>query len=453
MRRPRLRTLLDAVARVPLWVTITLAVLVRLAADLVVPAADVDLYEFGVIAENVTGGRGWSYFAAGPGGVVIDDAHVGVPLASAFMPPLHTALVVAASALAGGGGGGPAGVVWLVRAANLALAVLLLLAVHRLVSRVASERAARFAVLGCVLYPVLVYQATQVSASNTYLPVEIGLLAVVAGLARRVRPGPLVAAGLLGAGLGLLRAEAVVLLVAIAAWLVAFAGGGWLGRRARVGVAAAFLVAALVPAAAWAVRSSAAFDRPVLTLTSTGGFNFWIGNHVGATGSQKDYTLPAPLAARLAALPPGPDYEPRRDAVFAEAAREYVAADPVGTLARDGRKLSMMVGIDPYDERGRSPAYLAGYAALVVLGVPGAMLWRREAPRRPRGRSADALLLGGWVLLSLAVPTVFFALARYRLPLELGLLMGASVLLARVSLRPVRPESRRYSGDDAAAQA
>ena len=449
MRR-QLQAVLDAVARVPLWVLTVLGVLVRVLADVVVPASGVPLYEFGVIAGNATTGRGFSYFASAPPRILIDEARSGTPLPSAFMPPLHTFVVIAAHAVADRLGTGPLGVVWGIRAANLVLAVLLLWAVARLVAVAASPRAARFAVLGCALYPSLVYQATQVSASNTYLPVEVGLLATALGLRREVRAGRLAVAGLLGAALGLLRAEAVLLLMGVAVWLVVFAGRGHLDRRHRLRVATVLLVLALAPAAGWAVRSSVVFDRPTATLTSTAGFNLWVGNRDEASGSHKGYTVPAPLAARLAALPPTPDYELRRDAVFADAAREDVAADPGRAAVRTAKKFGMVLGTDPYDERSRSPAYLACYGLLVLLGVPGAVRWWRERRRDdPGDRSADAVLLGGWLVLSLVVPTVFFVLARYRLPLELGLLMGTAVLLAhgsRLSDRPPpcgRPEGPR----------
>lgn len=43
------------------------------------------------------------------------------------------------------------------------------------------------------------------------------------------------------------------------------------------------------------------------------------------------------------------------------------------------------------------------------------------------------------MVFSLAVPVVFFALARYRLPLEMALVVGAAVLLAHHSSRSGDP--------------
>jgi len=334
-----------------------------------------------------------------------------------------------------------------VRLINLVLACVTMVGLARLVTLMCSARAARLAILGFAIYPAFVYQATQVSASNAYLAVEVTLLAQCALLARRVTPGRLLLVGLLAGVLALLRAEALVITAALAIWLAYFAGGGELRRRGRLVVAAAFLGIALLIPAGWLVRNSLAFDRPIATIATTGGFNLWIGNHPGASGSQKDYSVPPPLAARVAALPASPDYEMRRDAVFAAAALEEMAAKPLETVGRDCKKLLILLTIDPYDPRSLSPAYLGSYAALVVLGGAGAIIWLYRESRDRDGRKAYVALLGGWLALSLAVPTVFFALARFRLPLELILLMGAAVLVAGWAQRTGRDSGHRPTHD------
>jgi hypothetical protein len=105
-------------------------------------------------------------------------------------------------------------------------------------------------------------------------------------------------------------------------------------------------------------------------------------------------------------------------------------------MLRDGKKLLMMLGVDPYDDRSRHPVYLMAQAMLLALGLGGAVTWWRDNSGTKRTfRRAHATLLGGWVALSLAVPVVFFALARYRLPLELVLVVGSAILLAHMGAR------------------
>jgi hypothetical protein len=445
--RGRVVRCVDFLASMPLMVLVCLGLVARLAADVAFSAQAVDTYEFGVIAENLVLGRGFSYFAAIPSGVVVDEAHVGIPLPSAFMPPLYVGIVLVASVGSRLVEAGPDGVVWFVRLINLVLASVTMVGLARLVSLMCSARAARLAVLGFAIYPAFVYQATQVSASNAYLAVEVTLLAQCALFARRATPSRLLLVGLLAGVLALLRAEAIVITVALAIWLACFAGGGELRPRSRLVIVAAFLGIALLIPAGWLVRNSLAFDRPIATIATTGGFNLWIGNHLGASGSQKYYSVPPPLAARVAALPASPDYEMRRDAVFATAALEEMASKPLETVARDCKKLLMLLSVDPYDPRSLHPANVGSYAALVVLGGSGAITWLYRESRDRDGRKAYVALLGGWLALSLAVPSVFFALARFRLPLELILLMGAAVLVAGWAERSERDSRHRPRHD------
>jgi hypothetical protein len=433
--RQRWAAIAAALGEVPLVILIAVGLLARFAADIALPAPGVDLYEFGVIAKNIDMGRGFAYFAATPSGVAIDNAHTGLPLPSAFMPPLYTGIVFVTIASARLLDAGPDAVVWLLRIFNLGLAAATMAGLARLVGLVASTQAARLAVLGFAVYPTFVYQATQASASNAYLAVEVWLLALCAALGKRVGIGRLVAAGLLAGLLGLLRAEAGLLVVALAVWLIRFVGAEQLRFRRRLVVGAAFLGVALLLPGGWLLRNSMVFDRPVITITTTGGFNLWIGNHAAATGSQKDYTVPHSLAMRVSSVQPSTDYELNVDAVFAKATREEIVANPFDTILRDGKKLLMMLGVDPYDDRSRHPVYLTAYAMLVALGLVGAVAWWRDKSGiKHNARLAHATLLGGWAAVSLAVPSVFFALARYRLPIELVLVIGSAVLLAQVGV-------------------
>jgi hypothetical protein len=447
--RGRVVQCVNFLASLPFVVLVGFGLAARLAADVVFTAQAVDTYEFGVIAENVLLGRGFSYFAATPSGVVIDQTHAGIPLPSAFMPPLYVGIVLVASVGSRLVEAGPDGVVWFVRMINLVLACVTMVGLARLMSVMCSARAARLAVLGFAIYPAFVYQATQVSASNAYLAVEVMLLAQCALLVRLTTPSRLLLVGLLAGLLALLRAEAIVIIVALAIWLAYFAGGGELRRRTRLAIAAAFLGIALLIPFGWLVRNSLVFDRPIATITTTGGLNLWIGNHSGASGSQKYYSVPPPLAARVAALPASPNYELNRDAVFSAAASGEMASKPLETVARDGKKLLMVLTVDPYDPRSLSPAYLGGYTVLVVLGGCGAITWlyRKSRSRDGQRWKAYGALLGGWLALSLAVPSVFFALARFRLPLEVILLMGAAVFVSGWAERTERDSRRRPSHD------
>ncbi|WP_433783412.1 hypothetical protein ACQPX6_25485 [Actinomycetospora sp. CA-101289] len=424
----RLLALGARLARVPVVVSLVLLVVLRLAAGVAFDAGDVDLYEFGVIATNWVNGDGYSWFSVTPTGVVEGFVPGAAYLPGAFMPPAYVVVVAGATVLARALALGPEGVVWIVRVVNTLLAAAGLLGLFVLVRALAGATAARVACLVLAVLPTAVYLATQVSAANLYLPLEIWLLAGLAVLAGAATWRRLV---LVAVGLGLLcllRSEAVVIVPLVALWVAAFARPLVTDRRSRLAVAGVVVIVAAVLPATWAIRNTAVLGEPVLTTATTGGFNLWIGNHPGASGSQKDADPPPELEARLAAVPVTRDYEAERDAVFRDAALDHITTDPVGTVLLDVRKLVAQVTVDLSDPRSTNPVYLGSYLVVLVLGVGGWIRWWRQSSGAD-GR-ARTWLIAGYVVTSLAVPTVFFALARYRLPLEVVLVVGTALLLA-----------------------
>lgn len=411
-----------ASARYALPAVIGLGVLLRVLAGLVV-GPDVPRYEFGVIATNLTTGRGYSLFGVDESGLVSPRAS-GTPLPSAFMPPLYPLLVALVQLVVDGDLVGR-----VLQGLNLLLAGVLIHAVARLTRALAqSHLAGLLAGLLVAGYPTLVYSATQVSASNLYLPLEVALLGLLLRAATGLSPAR---ALLLGLGLGvlaLLRAEAVALVPLLAVWLWRSAPAPR-GRRKVLLLTSMVLVAALPPLA-WMVNSSARLGAPVTSVSTTAGYNLWIGNHEGATGSQKQTFLGEEGRARaeqleesIRGLPTTDDYELQRDDVYLREALHHIRTHPLETLGRDVKKLGLVVVGDVYDPRSN-----VGTAALNLL-VLGAGLWGALGTRLPRG---TWVLLLGYAATAVAVCFVFFTLERYTLPLDLVLMMFFAVRLADV---------------------
>lgn len=397
---------------------VVLGVVVRLVAMGALGTAHQNLYEFGVIGQNVVDGRGYTFYAAQPDGkVVVDNAHAGHPLPSAFMPPGYTIVVAGAEAL----GSSHAAVIRWLELVNLVAAAVAIVLAQRLGSLVFGARAGTWAAFGFAFYPVLIYQATQPSASNLYLPIDLVALIAAIRLARRPSPA---AATLAGGAIGLVclfRAEAVIWIPLILVWLLVVLGRR-MGRRA-LRPAAIFLLAAVVLPGAWMVRNSVVLHAVTPSVTTTSGFNLWVGNHPGASGSQKKFTPEPPaLQAKIDRLVPGPSYEVRRDALYRTAAENDLTTRPSSAAALDAKKLLMTLTFDFYDSRARNPAYLGSWIVLLALGLVGLV--------RRRGRVEDRALLYGYLVLALAVPTVFFALARYKLGVEAPLLLFAGEAVA-----------------------
>ena len=414
--------LIERAARLPLVAIVAIAVGARLAAGLAIPAAGTSEYEFGWLARNVVDGHGYSYYSDDSVGRLYPEqpGSPGEKLPSAYMPPAYTGLTVVAAWVAQS----HTGMIWMVRLLNAGAAVGGVLAIHALARRLVGERAAKLAALGFSLYPSMVYAATQVSAANVYLPLEMAALVLLLGAAGAAGPGAWrrwALAGLVVGVVCLLRSEAVLFIPLAAAWLVSASRHEGVPSRQALRLAAVFLAVAALAPGAWLARNSVALDAPVLTITTSGGFNLWIGNHHGASGSAKDFTIPARVEDEILALDARDDFEVRVDALYRREALDAIVDDPLGTVVRDAKKAVMLVVADVHDRRNLNPIYLLSYAALLVIGVAGFLRWWQDRPRGDPTRR----LVAGYLVVAVCVPVVFFVLARYRLPIEAMLLVFA----------------------------
>lgn len=402
-------------------VAVGAGVAARVGAMGVVRVRSTDLYEYGVIGQNVSDGRGYVYYSVdGQGRVAIDDAHTGRPLPSAYMPPGYTAVVAVVMSLAHG-----RAAIWMLRVLNLLAAALAIWLISLVGKEVYGPLAGSCAALVLALYPVAIYQATQTSASNVYLPVEIAVLLLVLRAARSSHRRAWMAAGLALGLLSLFRTEAEALVPVILIW------GLWRGWRSREGrtlvCAGLFVVAACIPIGTWMARNAVALGAFEPTLTTSGGFNLWIGNHAGASGSQKSYAPESPaLQAQVDAVARNARYELNRDSAYLHAALTYMKTHPAAVVALDAKKVAMTLTYDHYDRRGRSPVYLASWLLLLGLGLVG-MAWGRPPP-------AGRAILYAYLGFGLVLPAVFFTLARYTLTVAIPLMVFAGAALARILL-------------------
>jgi len=422
-RHGRLPRLLGALVRLPVVTVVAAAIVVRLLAGVAFTAADTDVYEFGWLAENIVDGHGYTYFTDTPQGRVEPTRPDSTDrLASAFMPPGYTYLTAAGAAV----GGSHDGTVWAVRALNALLAAAGVVLIDSLGRRLVGRPAARLAAVGFAFYPALVYAATQVSAANLYLPLEMGLLLLLIRAGRLPSWRRWAEAGLFLGALCLVRAEAVAVVPLATAWLLWTASKAGVTRQVGLRLGAVFVAAAAALPGAWLVRNSLVLGEPVATITTTAGLNLWYGNHDGASGSQKNIAVPERLRGEISRIDAGDAFELRRDEVFRREAFESMARDPIGTAWRDVKKAGLLLGADVNDRRNLNPFYLGSYAVLAALGVAGFVQWWR---RRDPGDTVR-WLVAGYLAFSVVVPVVFFALARFRLPIELLLLVFAGAWLS-----------------------
>nr|MDQ6946357.1 glycosyltransferase family 39 protein [Actinomycetota bacterium] len=413
-------------ARSLLLVAILLGIVIRVGV-LFAFGTQQPIYEYRVIGSNLAHGRGFSFFAETPTGIHTQPL-VGTPQPGAYVPPIYAVISAAADKATGGG----SGEVRVLQGLNLLLFAVMALLLFELGTALLGAHVGGLVALGLALYPPLVYMTSQVSPSNLYLPAEAGLLLAVVWLLRTTSRRDAIVAGALGGLVCLLRPEGVILVVILAAFVVRAARRSGKSGMAAFRPAALLLVVAVAPVAVWLVRNSITMGRPTPTVTTQAGFVLWAGNHDGATGSGKTYTVGAAAVAKETALldrvnhlPPGRDYEIRRDAVFRHEALSWMSAHPAATVVGLAKKTFLLGAIDRDDRRSLNPGYLLSWAGLVVLAGLGLL--------RLRPRGPEWTLIGLYAAISFVVPVVAVVLPRYRLPVDMVALLPAGWLVAQSS--------------------
>lgn len=409
----RLRSAVTSTMSTGRW--FALAVLVGLAARVgaLVVFHGGDLYEYGTIAKNLQHGWGYSYFGHANG---------------AFMPPGYTTVVWAALEV-----GGPHAIA-LLQVLNLVMFVATCYALHALATRLFGPSVALLTVGLAAILPSSVYQATQTSSANVYLPITV----VLAYLLIRRHDGArwYLSAGVLAGVLMLFRSEALIVVGGVVL-LDSIRSARTHTIRPIIGRLALLVVGVALVVAPWQIRTSLVLQRPVVTVSTNGWYNVWIGNHAGASGSQKDFSVPVALDRELRAVPPGTHVEDYREQVWRSATTHWVREHPWSFLAGLGKKAALDATYDWHDPRAANPVYLAGWVGLLVL-ISAAFLRRRRQGDPPMSGAYRIML--AWALLT---PVAFFVLARYRLTFEVLVLpyaaVGAESLLAAASIRLRRP--------------
>ncbi len=253
----------------------------------------------------------------------------------------------------------------------------------------------------------------------------LGLLAwVTAGERRegagRAAPGWAFAAGLLLGAHALARPSG---LLTLAAWGLVVA----LRERARWREALAVLLLALVPAAAWSVRSSRLEGRPVIVSSLTF-YNFWLGearDRLGPETRRGEHFLEKTRmileAGGMAHRDPRgfwygqltPREIARMEPALRAAALDRIRRDPAGYLARFVRGLGLFwVGAETVT---RQRQYLLAVPPVLLLALLGALAgWRRDRFRRdPLAALALATIVLHWLAFAAIVPFARYSVAVY----------------------------------------
>jgi 4-amino-4-deoxy-L-arabinose transferase-like glycosyltransferase len=274
--------------------------------------------------------------------------------------------------------GGPSEVGAVALQIALGIATCLLLSVVG--SRVVGSGAGRLAGLLLALYPTHVMYSTLRLTEPLFTLLMLGALGILS-LARQPGVIPAIVAGLV-LGAAVLTRPLIVLLPFVLPLLLATKGQ----RRGRA-LSTAFLVllTALLTVSPWLWRNHQLTGRWT-SLTTSGGFNFWVGNNPEARGG---YIRQGEIDASLAV---GDEFDWHRGySMGFQAIRE----DPLRALGRLPLKISHLVALETdgvlWNLKGFTPRpglptvlwllFLANVAYLLALGTATlALLGRKDLP-------------------------------------------------------------------------
>ena len=353
-----------------------------------------DEAEYLDLAGNVAAGRGFAYDAPEPG---------ETPREQFGRAPVYPFFLAAAGFATGGSLPLTA-----IKVAQAAVGALTIWIVAVIAARAAGPRAGVLAAWGAALYPPLVWMPAYVLSETLYSALALAnvLLADRAlGTSGRSysQQRAALACGLLGGLCALTRPGHLFFLLLMGLYLLA---------RQRFHAAVAIAIGALLVIGPWTARNYREHGRFVL-IASSGGINFWIGNHPLAIGDGDLAANPAIKRdnVRLRSEHPGLTPEELAPVYYREAV-EGITADPLrwgALLARKVFYLFVPVGPSYTLHSARYlGASLAAYGLLLPLAIGGAAV----LAHRGRWPTALGLLIGSAVLGGL----VFFPQERYRLP-------------------------------------
>ena len=313
-------------------------------------------------------------------------------------------------------------------------------------SRILSQPAGRLAGLLLALYPTHVFYSSLHLTEPLFGLLLLGAIGCLVG-ERASRSPWQVGAGLL-LGLAVLTRPLIVLLPLLLPLALRSAK-----RSRRQALVATVVVAASMSAviAPWIWRNQELTGRWT-TLTTSGGYNFWVGNFPQAVGGY----------VRTEDLPLPPEVEPPLDwhrgySWGLEAIRDY----PVRSLLRLPLKVSHLAAIESdgvlWNLKGfeRPPPMwvtlpLLAVANLVYIMVLATATWALISRFRSSGIGEWTALLCGYTVL---IVMVFFGDPRFHLPLVPFLLLGSAVIMTGevplprpgVQGSPERSQVRRWA--------
>jgi hypothetical protein len=405
------RTLLPAGYGIPLLV----AFIVRVGAMTFAHITNPNLWEYGDIAHHLIHGEGYSY-TWWVGGLP------KVTLPTAFMPPGEVLLQSVGLFLFGDNLFGYIAIYL----EQVILAVLFVYLIGRILDRLFSDsRIEKLGLWLAAIYPPFVFAVTTFGVATPVLFLNALLMLCSLRLIERIRSGNGVMQAALQWGvvaglLGYFRAESPAFVVLTITFIGYRERDLFRKFKSSIVVALIAMVCMLAP---WTIRNYQVFHK-VIPGSSSGSFNFWRGNHPGATGSSWDEHGQAIWTTDSMwniILPNGiveKNIEARYAAFNAQASSEWIKANPVDAFVLAWKKAVLLWGIDWYSAAARTPAYVLIYLPTLGLLIYGCVRLRKSRARLASPQIVGIQLIGLWCIGYTLLVMAFFSLPRIQILLE-----------------------------------
>ncbi|MBI5645437.1 MAG: hypothetical protein HY962_00780 [Ignavibacteriae bacterium] len=364
--------------------TIGLAVLALLPRIAAVVAggnfSNPELYETGIIAQNILHGNGYAMYSGFPlprNIVSEEETKTGRPAPSAFTLPGYVAVMTVVFAVFGAT---PSGFIVLY-ILNILVSVFAVLLAYLLMRALFDDVSARLASLLFAIHPPAIALALTFGGGPWYQAVLLLGITSVVFTVRRGTVAAAVRAGIIGGVWILFRAEATALALMFALWIF---------RKQGLRLAAVYFACVVIVAAPWPVRNTNAFGSFV-PLTTNSWLNIWRGFNPEATGGAFDpsgvsnfFDSRGEIVNEVRALPVTPRRELDVAEIYKRRAVAFITGHPGEAVVLYVKKVLMVFSVDYSDKRTLTPAFLFPHVGLTLCAlVCLVFLFRRRADLRP----------------------------------------------------------------------
>lgn len=419
--------------RRPLFAILALALAVRLLNAFLLPGQGGDLVLSDMKGYDRAAVALWQQT---PISVHTAEQYIFHPLGSdTYHPPGYYYVLAAIYAVAGHS-------YLAVRLVQSVMGTLTCLIIYLIARDMSGERAGLGAALVAALYPPLIfYTGVLLTETSSMLWVTTSIYLLVRWSTHRSERRLLALAGL---ALGLTAITRSVLLVAAPAillWMLWLCMTRVLRPTEMVQAAVCLLIPVALVIAPVTIRNYQIHHRLILVATN-GGVNVYLAHGGNEHAKNQIRNLPAEFSEGQV-IGISPRTQPEEEATFYRLAWQHVRTHPIATIRRiPGQLVRMYWDADYWPATDSQLALLAWVdmiawkAILLPLSLAGIPLLRRT--------SRQAVLLYLVILATTAVPIVFWAMPRFRLPIvPLVIVTAACTVPALWAHLPAR---RRFAG-------